>query len=47
MKLAALVALRLAAAILGLARAELTKVLSCLGHDILEQLYLDPAQFLP
>jgi hypothetical protein len=47
MELAALVALRLPATILCLARAELAKVLSSLGHYILEQLHLDSPQLLP
>jgi hypothetical protein len=45
-KLAALVALRLAAAILRLARAELAKVLSSPRHDVLVQFHLDSPQLL-
>jgi hypothetical protein len=47
MELAALVALRLATVILCFARAKLPKVFSSLGHYILVQLHLDPAQLLP
>jgi hypothetical protein len=43
MELAALVALRLASTVLGLAGAELSKVLSSLGYYILVQLDLDSA----
>jgi len=46
MELAALVALRLAPTVLCFASAELTKVFSSLGHDVLEQLHLDSAQLL-
>lgn len=47
MELAALVALRLSAPILGLASAELAKILSSLRHNVLVQLHLDPSQLLP
>lgn len=47
MELAPLVPLRLASAVLGLARAELAKVLCSPGHDILEQFNLDPAKLFP
>jgi hypothetical protein len=47
MELAALVALRLPAIVLRLARAELAKVLCSLGHHVLVQLHLDPPQLLP
>lgn len=47
MELAALVALRLPPAVLGLASAKLSKVLSSLGYNVLEQLHLDPPQLLP
>jgi hypothetical protein len=47
MELAAFVALRLSSVVLGLTRAELAKVLCCLGDDIFEQLHLDPPQLLP
>ena len=46
MELAAFVTLRLATTILCLACAKLAKVLSRLGHYILEQLHLDPPQLL-
>ncbi len=46
MKLATLVPLRLTAIILCLASAELAKVFRSLGHNVLEQLHLDAAQFL-
>jgi hypothetical protein len=47
MKFAAFVALWLTTAVLGLSSTELTKVLSCLGHNILEQFHLNPPQLLP
>jgi hypothetical protein len=47
MELAALVALGLPPAILGLARAELAEILSSLWDYISEQLHLDPPQLLP
>ena len=43
MELAALIALRLAPTVLGLAGAELSKVLSSLGYYVLVQLDLDSA----
>jgi hypothetical protein len=46
MKLAALVALRLPATILRLARAELAEILGCLGHDGFVQLHFDASEFL-
>jgi hypothetical protein len=47
MELAPLIPLRLPATRLRLARAKLPEILRSLGHDILEQLHLDPAQLLP
>jgi hypothetical protein len=47
MEFAALVALRLAPIVLRLASAELSKVLCSLGHNVPEQLHLDPPQLLP
>jgi hypothetical protein len=47
MKFAALVPLRLSPIVLGLTRTELSKVFSCLGYHILEQLHLNPPQLLP
>lgn len=46
-KFASFVALWLAAVVLSFSSAKLTKVLSCLWHDILVQLHLDPSQLLP
>lgn len=46
MKLCSLVTLRLAAVVLGLSSAELTKVLSSPRDHILEQLHLDAAKLL-
>jgi hypothetical protein len=47
MEFAALVALRLAPIVLRLTGAELSEILSSLGHHILVQLHLDPPQLLP
>jgi hypothetical protein len=47
MELAPLITLRLPPTILRLARAELAKVLSSLGHYIFEQFDLDSPQLLP
>jgi hypothetical protein len=47
MEFAALVALRLPPVVLRLARAKLSKIFCSLGHDVLEQLHLDPPQLLP
>jgi hypothetical protein len=45
-ELASFVALWLTTVVLGLASAELTKVLSGLWHDILVQFHLNPPQLL-
>ena len=46
MKFTPLVALRSSLCVLGLARAELSKVLCCLGRDVRSQSHLDAAQGL-
>jgi hypothetical protein len=46
MKLAPLVALRLATCVLGLASTELAEILSGLGDNVFEQFHLDSAKLL-
>jgi len=46
-ELAALVALRSSLGVLGLARAELSEVLGCLGGYVCEELHFDAAEGFP